>query len=79
VAVEARSAECRREKKALPVAKAQVPSEDPLREWEALRSRLETLERTVENHLRNIYQKLHISDRTQAVFYAIKKGLITIP
>jgi hypothetical protein len=41
------------EKKALPVAKAQVPSEDPLREWEALRSRLETLERTVENHLRS--------------------------
>lgn len=35
-------------------------------------------ERTVENHLRNIYQKLHISDRTQAVFYAIKKGLIAI-
>lgn len=33
-------------------------------------------ERTVENHLRSIYQKLQISDRTQLVIYAIRAGII---
>lgn len=35
-------------------------------------------ERTVENHVRNIYQKLHIRDRSQAILYAVRKGLIEL-
>jgi DNA-binding NarL/FixJ family response regulator len=34
-------------------------------------------EKTVRNHISNIYQKLGIFDRSQLVLYAIKKGLIT--
>jgi DNA-binding NarL/FixJ family response regulator len=34
-------------------------------------------EKTVRNHISNIYHKLGIYDRSQAVLYAIKKGLIT--
>ena len=34
-------------------------------------------EKTVRNHVSNIYRKLDIYDRSQAVLYAIKKGLIT--
>lgn len=33
-------------------------------------------EKTVRNHISNIYHKLGIYDRSQAVLYAIKKGLI---
>lgn len=33
-------------------------------------------ERTVHNHVANIYKKLHVSDRTQAVLYAIRRGII---
>lgn len=33
-------------------------------------------EKTVRNHVSNIYQKLGIFDRAQAVLYAIKKGLV---
>ena len=32
--------------------------------------------KTVRNHASNIYKKLHIYDRTQAVLYAIREGLI---
>ncbi|MDQ3302838.1 MAG: response regulator transcription factor [Actinomycetota bacterium] len=32
--------------------------------------------KTVRNHVSNIYKKLHIYDRTQAVLYAIREGLI---
>jgi DNA-binding NarL/FixJ family response regulator len=35
-------------------------------------------ERTVGNHITNIYNKLGIYDRTQAVVYAIKKGIVRI-
>jgi DNA-binding NarL/FixJ family response regulator len=35
-------------------------------------------EKTVRNHASNIYKKLHIFDRTQAVIYAIRKGLVDI-
>lgn len=35
-------------------------------------------ERTVGNHIVNIYNKLHIKDRAQAIVYAVQKGLITI-
>jgi DNA-binding NarL/FixJ family response regulator len=34
-------------------------------------------EKTVRNHISNIYRKLGIYDRSQAVLYAIKKGLAT--
>ena len=33
-------------------------------------------EKTVRNHISNIYKKLHIYDRTQAVLYAIREGLV---
>jgi DNA-binding NarL/FixJ family response regulator len=33
-------------------------------------------EKTVRNHVSNIYKKLHVYDRTQAVLYAIREGLI---
>lgn len=35
-------------------------------------------ERTVGNHITNIYNKLSIYDRAQAVVYAIKKGIVRI-
>ena len=35
-------------------------------------------ERTVENHIHNIYQKLQIHDRTQAMLYAVRKGLVNL-
>ena len=33
-------------------------------------------EKTVKNHIGNIFSKLHINDRTQAVLYAVRKGLV---
>jgi len=33
-------------------------------------------EKTVRNHVSNIYKKIHVYDRTQAVLYAIREGLI---
>jgi DNA-binding NarL/FixJ family response regulator len=35
-------------------------------------------EKTVRNHTSNIYRKLHIFDRTQAVIYAVRRGLVDI-
>ena len=35
-------------------------------------------EKTVRNHTSNIYKKLHIFDRTQAVLYAIREGLVDL-
>ena len=37
---------------------------------------LDISEKTVRNHVSNIYRKLHVYDRTQAVLYAIREGLI---
>lgn len=34
-------------------------------------------ERTARNHLSNIYHKIGVYDRSQAVLYAIKKGVVT--
>ena len=39
---------------------------------------LDIAEKTVRNHASNIYRKLHIFDRTQAVIYAIRKGLVDL-
>jgi DNA-binding NarL/FixJ family response regulator len=33
-------------------------------------------EKTVKNHISNIFSKLHICDRTQAALYAVRKGLV---
>jgi len=35
-------------------------------------------EKTVKNHLTNIFQKLDVSDRTQAALFAIKEGMVQI-
>jgi len=40
--------------------------------------RLSISEKTVRNHVSNMYEKLKIFDRTQAVLYAIRKGLVEI-
>jgi DNA-binding NarL/FixJ family response regulator len=39
---------------------------------------LEISEKTVRNHASNIYKKLHIFDRTQAVLYAIREGIVDV-
>jgi DNA-binding NarL/FixJ family response regulator len=35
-------------------------------------------EKTVKNHINNIFSKLHVYDRSQAMLYAIRKGLVKI-
>ena len=36
-------------------------------------------EKTVKNHIANIFSKLQVNDRTQAILYALRKGLVTLP
>jgi len=40
--------------------------------------RLKVSQKTVRNHISNVYAKLHIGDRSQAVLYAVRKGLVDI-
>jgi len=40
--------------------------------------RLEISENTVRNHVSHMYEKLHIYDRSQAVLYAVRKGLVEL-
>ena len=35
-------------------------------------------EKTVKNHVSNIFRKIEVSDRTQAAVYAIKNGFVEI-
>ncbi len=35
-------------------------------------------EKTVKNHINNIFSKLHLYDRSQAMLYAIRKGLVKV-
>ena len=35
-------------------------------------------ERTVGNHIANLYAKLHFTDRTQAIHYAVREGIVKI-
>jgi DNA-binding NarL/FixJ family response regulator len=35
-------------------------------------------EKTVRNHVSNMYEKLHVYDRSQAVLYAVRKGLVQV-
>ena len=39
---------------------------------------MEISEKTVRNHISNIYRKLEIYDRSQVVIYAMKKGLVDL-
>lgn len=40
--------------------------------------RLKISEKTVRNHVSNMYEKLSIYDRSQAVLYAVRKGLVEV-
>lgn len=40
--------------------------------------KLDISERTVKNHIANIFKKISVSDRTQAAVFAIKNGLVDI-
>jgi DNA-binding NarL/FixJ family response regulator len=40
--------------------------------------RLRISEKTVRNHVSNMYEKLQIYDRSQAVLYAVRKGLVEL-
>lgn len=44
----------------------------------AIASRLVLSEKTVKNHVNNIFSKLQVNDRAQAIVQAIRKGLVTI-
>ena len=35
-------------------------------------------ERTVGNHVSNMFSKLHFSNRTQAALYALRQGMVTL-
>jgi DNA-binding NarL/FixJ family response regulator len=35
-------------------------------------------EKTVKNHINNIFSKLHLCDRSQAILYAIREGLVKV-
>jgi NarL family two-component system response regulator LiaR len=35
-------------------------------------------EKTVKNHINNIFSKLHFNDRSQAILYAIREGLVKV-
>jgi DNA-binding NarL/FixJ family response regulator len=39
---------------------------------------LQISEKTVKNHINNIFSKLHLYDRSQAMLYAIRKGLVKV-
>ena len=41
-------------------------------------ARLVISEKTVKNHIANIFAKLQVNDRTQAVLYALRKGLVSV-
>jgi DNA-binding NarL/FixJ family response regulator len=40
--------------------------------------KLSISEKTVRNHISNMYEKLQLFDRSQAVLYAARKGLIQV-
>jgi DNA-binding NarL/FixJ family response regulator len=40
--------------------------------------RLKISDKTVRNHISHIYEKLNIFDRSQAVLYAVRKGLVDV-
>jgi two-component system, NarL family, response regulator LiaR len=40
--------------------------------------RIKISDKTVRNHITNIYEKLKVGDRSQAVLYAVRKGLVEV-
>jgi len=40
--------------------------------------RLCITEKTVKNHISNIFSKLNVNDRTQAILYALRQGLVSV-
>ncbi len=44
--------------------------------YKGVADRLVISETTVKTHVNNIFQKLQVNDRTQAVLYALKHGLV---
>ena len=40
--------------------------------------KLDISERTVKNHISNIFKKINVSDRTQAAVFAIKNNLVKL-
>jgi DNA-binding NarL/FixJ family response regulator len=40
--------------------------------------RLQVSEKTVRNHISNVYQKLGVMDRSQVALYAVRKGLVAL-
>ena len=44
-----------------------------------LAGKLVISEKTVKNHTANIFSKLQVNDRTQAILYGLHRGLITMP
>lgn len=40
--------------------------------------RIKISDKTVRNHISNIYQKVKVVDRSQAVLYAVRKGLVEV-
>ena len=40
--------------------------------------RLFITEKTTKNHISNIFSKLNVNDRTQAVLYALRQGLVSV-
>ena len=35
-------------------------------------------EKTVKNHISNTFAKLNVNDRTQAILYALRQGLVSV-
>ena len=39
---------------------------------------LDITDKTVRNHLSNMYRKLHVYDRVQALLFGVESGLVTL-
>jgi len=75
---------------ALPVKQALLADDLTPREMEVLKliaagltnreiaEALVLSEKTVKNHINNIFSKLHVYDRSQAMLYAIREGLVKV-
>ena len=46
--------------------------------YKEIAEKLNISERTVKNHVSNIFKKIGVTDRTQAAVFAIRNNLITI-
>ena len=44
----------------------------------AIAAQLSISEKTVKNHINNVFSKLHLNDRAQAILYAVRKGLVKV-